>query len=263
MKDWFKSVEYHHSYVKSIADEHGDYTVLWTSLIGSQNYGLEGADSDCDTISVVLPSYLDFISNVPSISFEQEVADGKVIVKDFRLIMNLLRKTSPNSVEPFASHYQVFEPEYADLEDAFFQDETLFYLTHANYRNMINAIMGCAYGLHGRNMSFGKKLAHVIRLINMEKQFLSDTPTDILGFYWEVDRTYARIIKFESEEETSDEFHQKLYERLLDVLKEEVSMFEPTQEQRSIEYTAKCTINRLQFEVTKIYLKNNNFEYKE
>ena len=262
MKDWLKSVEYHHSYVKAIADEHGEYIVLWTALIDSQNYGLESEDSDCDIISVVLPSYLDFISNVPSISFEQEVADGKVIVKDFRLIMNLLRKTSPNSVEPFASKYKVFEPEYASLENMFFQNDTLFYLTHANYRNMMNAIMGCACGLHGRNMSFGKQFSHVVRLVNMEKQFLSDTPTDILGFYWEIDHEYARTLKFELPEEEV-EFHQKVYEKLIDFLKDEASTFEPTQEQRSIEYTAKCTINRLQFEATKIYLKNNNFEYKE
>lgn len=264
MKDWMKAVEYHHSYVKAMADEHKDYQVIWTALIGSQNYDLEGENSDCDTFSIVLPNYFDFISNTNLISFETEVGDGKCVVKDFRLMMNLLRKTSPNSIEVFSSKYKVFESQYKEIEKQFFSDsETMFYLIHANYKHMLNAIAGMCYQLHGRNMSEGKRYAHALRLDDMRQLFTKTHEGDILSFRHKAINELARIAKFQPATEQENIFYCEETMKIADALKAYSDKFEYTDAERRVEYLANHLINRLQFEVTKTYLEQNNFSYKE
>lgn len=264
MKDWMKAVEYHHSYVKAMADEPKDYQVIWTSLIGSQNYNLENENSDCDTFSIVLPNYFDFISNTNLISFETEIGDGKCVVKDFRLMMNLLRKTSPNSIEVFSSKYKVFEPEYKEIEKQFFSDsETMFYLIHANYKNMLNAIAGMCYQLHGRNMSDGKRYSHALHLDDMRQLFTKTREGDILSFRHKAINELALIAKFQPATEQENIFYREETMKIADVLKAYSNKFEYTDAEKRVEYLANNLINRLQFEVTKIYLEQNNFSYKE
>jgi len=264
MNDWMKAVEYHHSYVKAMADEHNDYQVIWTSLIGSQNYNLENENSDCDTFSIVLPNYFDFISNTNLISFETEIGDGKCVVKDFRLMMNLLRKTSPNSIEVFSSKYKVFEPEYKEIEKQFFSDsETMFYLIHANYKNMLNAIAGMCYQLHGRNMSDGKRYSHALHLDDMRQLFTKTREGDILSFRHKAINELALIAKFQPATEQENIFYREETMKIADVLKAYSNKFEYTDAEKRVEYLANNLINRLQFEVTKIYLEQNNFSYKE
>lgn len=261
--DWQRSVMYHHSFVKNLACEHGDYQVLWTSLIGSQNYGLESEHSDVDTFTIVLPNYLDFISNTNLISFETECLDGKCVVKDLRLMMNLLRKTSPNSIEVVASHYKVVEPEYEDIALAFFNPDSLFHLIHANYRNMVNAIAGLAKQVHGRNMTEGKRFSHILRMREMYEQFMNNPRADqVLSFRFDGARDLARIAKF-NEDTVEDAYYVEEGKKLYEELQAHADMFVETNEMRSIQYTANWTINRLQFELTKQYLKQNGFEYKE
>lgn len=263
MKDWMTAVKLHHELVKSMADEHGDYQVIWTSLIGSQNYGLDDENSDCDTFSIVFPNYMDFISNTNLISFETEVGNGKCVVKDFRLMMNLLRKTSPNSVEVFNSKFKIFESAYEKISNVFFNPDTMFYLIHANYKHMLNAIAGMVYQLHGRNMSEGKRHSHALRLADMKDLYMDMDKVDVLGFKFEGTRTMARMAKFKAETEEDSTYYKEEWKKIADSLKTYCDNFEYTATQKSVEYTAKHLINRLQFEVTKIYLEQNNFIYKE
>ena len=261
--DFQKQVEVHHSYVKSMADEHKDYQVIFTAAVGSQNYDLASENSDCDTFTIVLPNYMDFISNTNLISFETNMSDGKCVVKDFRLIMNLLRKTSPNSIEVFASHYKVVEPEYNDIALAFFNPDTLFYLIHSNYQHMLNAIAGMATQIHGRNMTEGKRFSHILRLYDMEHNFLNNPRANhILSFCNDENLERAREAKFDTNSE-HDEYYKVHGEELTKHLKLAADNFTYTNTEHSIEYTAKHTINRLQFEITKKYLELNGFEYKE
>ena len=141
----------HHEYVKNAADEYGYKYVLMTVLVGSQNYNLDTPNSDVDTYSFVLPSYFDIITNKPLVSLELTLSDNsKAYVKDIRLAFNLLRKPSPNSVEYFLSKYKVYDNPAFDqvFETAFYGFDELYYLTHANFQNMINAIVGTIKGLH-------------------------------------------------------------------------------------------------------------------
>lgn len=262
--DFLQKVAYHHALVKNIGEEHNDFQVIFTAAVGSQNYGLDSPTSDCDTFTIILPRYIDFISNANLISFEKEVDDGKIIVKDLRLMMNLLRKTSPNSIEVFASKYMIFEPEYEILQKTFFNPDMLYYLIHANHKHMLNAIAGMIHQLHGRNMTEGKRFSHALRLNDLYAQFLDNERTNILGFRFKGARDLAYAAKTNehpSEEEVA--YYQEQIERIAAFLKEEANRFETSTEQKSLEYIANHTINRLQFEITKIYLAQNNFIYKE
>jgi len=262
MKDWMEAVERHHAMAKEMATEHDNYVVLWTALVGSQNYGLESDLSDCDTFTIILPNYFDFISNAPLISFEREVEDGKVMVKDFRLMMNLLRKTSPNSIEVFSSKYKIFEPDYYEIELSFFNPDTMYYLIHANHRHMVNAVAGMAKQLHGRNMTHGKRLSHALRLEDTVYQYLNTDKGDVLSFHDLSKWALARGCKYSLTPEDDDYAIEQL-EQVNAKLQQLADEFQTSPEQQNVEYTANRTIGNLQLEATKIYLKNNGFEYKE
>ena len=260
--DFQKQVEAHHSYVKSMADEHKDYQVIFTAAVGSQNYDLASENSDCDTFTIVLPNYMDFISNTNLISFETNMSDGKCVVKDFRLMMNLLRKTSPNSIEVFASHYKVIESEYNDIALTFFNPDTLFYLIHANYQHMLHAIAGMAKQVHGRNMTEGKRYSHILRISDMALNFLNNPRADqILSFCNDENLEMALNAKLDTNTE-HDKYYLAHEEKLQEHLQLLADNFTYTNTERSIEYTSNHTINRLQFEVTKKYLELNGFEYR-
>lgn len=265
MDDFLLRTERHHYMAKEILKKrYPDSIVIWTAAIGSMNYGLASENSDCDTFSIVLPNYFDFISNTNLISFETEVGDGKCVVKDFRLMMNLLRKTSPNSIEVFSSKYKVFEPQYKEIEKQFFSDsETIFYLIHANYKHMLNAIAGMCYQLHGRNMSEGKRYSHALRLDDMRQLFTKTREGDILSFRHKAINELARIAKFQPATEQENIFYREETMKIADALKAYSDKFEYTDAEKRVEYLANNLINRLQFEVTKTYLEQNNFSYKE
>lgn len=262
--NWLKAVEAHHTYVKELASEHNDYQVIFTSLIGSQNYGLEKTNSsDVDTFTLILPNYMDFISDKNLISFEHEVNNGKCIVKDFRLAINNLRKTSPNSVEVFCSDYIYIEPAFQNTLLPFLNPDTGFYLSHANYSHMLYSIQGMAHQLHGRNMTEGKRYSHALRLMDLEWRFLNDTSSvNLLKFRHDGTRNVAKIAKFQEQTAEDTIYYKEQTAQMAEWLREAADNFEPSKEQKSIEYTANHMINRLLFEVTKKYLELNNFIYQ-
>ena len=263
MKDIMRAVEYHHSLAKSYADEYGDYKVIFTALIGSQNYGLDNDNSDCDTFSIILPTYLDFISGKEPISKEINAADGKAVIKDFRLAMNNLRKSTPNSIEIFSSHYIIFEPEFESIQKEFFTSDMMGLLIRANYTSMAKAILGTITQIHGRTMSEGKRFAHVLRLYDMYTQYFDTDKNDVLGFVYHGTRDMARAAKFFEATEEDEQFYRDSIENMQNGLKYRINNLQLDYAQKATESLANHLINRLQFEVMKIYLAQNNFIYKE
>ena len=67
-----EKVEQHHNLVQA---RYPNYTVIFTSLYGSQNYGLDNKDSDIDTCTFILPPFLDFIRGVPAVNNEFDAED--------------------------------------------------------------------------------------------------------------------------------------------------------------------------------------------
>lgn len=255
-------VRYHHEKVKDILSDNEfteNYEVLFTSLIGSQNYNLDNENSDIDTFSIVLPDFMNFIRDKKKVSFIKEVSDGQCTIKDFRLIMELLRKTTPNSVEVFSSHYIIMNPKYEPiLKKYLFDKNNLFYLTHADFHSMLAAIKGVCTQLHGRNMTIGKKYSHVIRLQDMTDNFLNtENKPDIFSMS-EQSIKEAREAKFDlvkiEEEKLLSEINSLA--QYIDYINTNLI----PQTVKQVEYNAKTLINHFQYEITKKYLENFNFK---
>lgn len=254
MNDILEKVAEKHNWLEANKEKYGIEHIVMSVLIGSQNYFLNSKESDVDVYSIVFPPFLNFIKDTKLISFEHEFEDGsKIAVKDIRLMFNLLRKPSPNSVECFVSHYKIFNPLYDTVLTYYLQDDDLlYYLTHANFSNMVNAIAGCAYGLHGRNMTIGKKYAHVLRLHDMLIKYLDINcrPSEYL-------------------ELNPDNFLTALYykfgilpadtcslQNLTNTLSVFAKHFLPTEDERTKENISNKVIDGFQRQLTKIYLQN-------
>jgi len=155
------ALEKHHAHVSKM------YRPVMTVLVGSQNYGLDMPDSDFDTCTFVLPNVRDIARMFDPVSIQQEDELGHIDIKDIRLGLKLLKKTSPNSVEWFASNYRLVEPEYESLL------RIPPVVLRCNTRNMMNAIDGLAHQLQNRNMSPGKRLSHILRMECMVYNYFS------------------------------------------------------------------------------------------
>jgi len=169
----------HHDKVKE------KYYAVMTVLCGSQNYMLDTESSDYDTFTFVLPSLADMAMLKGPVSIMTEDEYGHVDIKDVRLALNLLKKTSPNSVEWFATRYRIVEPEYADLFDTYITPETL----RCSTKHMMAAIGGLAHQLTKRNISPGKRYSHLLRMECMVDNYYN-LQSDILSLT-EVERNKA------------------------------------------------------------------------
>ena len=191
-----RAVKYHHDLVESKG-----YFVIMTSLVGSQNYGLDHDNSDIDTYSLIYPSWDDFIHARDAKAGIIFAEDGHCNFKDMRVALNLLEKTSPNSVEYFTSKYKVYNPAFEQVLKRYLEDDDKLYkMIHCNFYHMLNAIAGMAHQLTKRNMPAGKRFSHALRLDNMVYHFFnSNEPRAILDLVWRGDRELALQAKLDAE----------------------------------------------------------------
>ena len=258
--DILKKVESHAAQVKNFIHDPG-YQHIMTVLVGSQNYNLDSENSDIDTYSFVAPKIEDLIYGKEPISKEYDVKDGKCVVKDIRLGLNLLRKPSPNSVECFVSEYKYHEPIYKDILQ-FYLNEAIHLMIHSNYKNMVDAIAGTARGLHGRNMTEGKKFAHCLRLKEMYERYLDPhyKSYELLKLRTE-DLVLAREAKFDTSE-ISNQYYKEETIKIALMLTEQANLFKPTKQNLLTEELGQNYINEFQTELFNRYLKENRYEKK-
>lgn len=248
-----------HRFVEAAAKEHGYQYVLMTTLVGSQNYGLETPESDVDTYSYVLPSYMNFIRGVKPLSKEFNFTDGsKACVKDLRLAFDLLRKPSPNSIECFLSDYKIYDDAFASIfEEYLLNDATLYYLTHANVKNMVDATIGTIAGLNGRNMSDGKKLAHAMRLQATLKKYLDPriSPFSYLLLQGE-ELTEARKAKIEM---LDDKYCSQKYAEIRDVVIASLADYRKNNYEydKAAENLANYSIDEFEYKLFDVYFALN------
>lgn len=165
-----EALNYHHEFVRA-----QNFTPVMTVLVGSQNYDLATENSDYDTFTFVLPTMEDLATiNNPVSTTLAEDEYGHINVKDIRLALNLLKRTNPNSVECFASKYKIVEAKFSAL--CMFPPVVL----RCDTANMMNAIGGIAYQMSKRNMPYGKRLAHILRMHCMVYKYM-DVGSDILS----------------------------------------------------------------------------------
>lgn len=248
------AVRHHHE----TAQAHG-YLVVMTSLVGSQNYDLDHENSDIDTFSLVFPPLGDIAIAKEPYAGMFEVEDGHCEIKDIRLALNLLRKTSPNSVEYFTSKYKVYNPAFEPILKEYLNDNTkLWNMIHCNYSHMLYAIAGMAHQLTKRNMPAGKRFAHALRLDNMQYHFLrSVNAVAVLEMRMGGDRDLAFAAKLNTNTEHDDEYNlmcEEIAEKL-DTLRDN---FKLTEEQEYIQQYGLSLIDSFQWKLFKKYLEETN-----
>lgn len=197
------------------------YEVIFTSLIGSQNYGLASENSDVDTYSIIFPNLTNYVMGTEPYSKEFDMEDGKCVVRDARLAFHSLRKSNPNSLEVFVTPYRIYNPKYENLLKNWLKEDNIKAMVHANWKQMVDAIAGTARGLHGRNMTAGKKYSHCLRLKSMLETYLDLNRCTIFYLLPSQDLDKAREAKFG----VQDEEHTKLYNDLSINIAESLSNF--------------------------------------
>ena len=164
------ALERHHMKVSE------QYNAIMTVLVGSQNYDLDTEKSDFDTFTFVLPSLRDVATLREPISTTKEDELGHINIKDIRLALNLLKKTSPNSVECFSFKHAVTVRKYDDILRRLNNP----FILRCDTRHMMAAIGGIAHQLSKRNMTPGKRLSHLLRIHCMVSKYF-DIYADLLS----------------------------------------------------------------------------------
>lgn len=254
--EFYMKVVNHHNIVQNKIMEDGS-VILMTVAVGSQNYDLDTAESDCDTFSFILPNFLSFIRGDTPKSYEFEVKDGKCMVKDMRLALNLLRKSNPNSVECFVGQYRVYNAAYKEVFDTFFHDDLLFFMAHCDYKHMFDAICGTIKGMEGRNMSYGKKASHILRLASLFNRYQNNEL--LTSQYLKMDaqaRNKALMMKIN---DVKKEEYEIWKDEVYNKLKNESENFDYSSV-KHIEETGLSITDKFQLALIDVYLQEYGYE---
>jgi len=245
-----QAVKMHHDFIKDLGHE-----VVMTMLIGSQNYRLDNDTSDYDTFTLILPSERDLYLGREPMSGEIEVEDGKCMYKDIRLALNLLKKTSPNSVECFTGQYRYYEPKYMPILTKYLDNEnTLNKMVHCNYEHMLYAMAGMAHQLTKRNMPAGKRYSHALRLYSMKDNFLEFAPSfQLLKL---LPRDYQEALHAKRDTlESHDAYYNDGCVSIANILDDCRDTFKKTPIQCAIEVEGLKLIEKMQQELMHYYIK--------
>lgn len=252
MEDLLSKVKQHHFIVKNHLLE---TSPVMTVLIGSNNYELDTPESDVDTFTFIFPSFNDMAFARDPISGEIEVEDGKCMYKDIRLALNLLKKTSPNSLECFVSKHRYYEPKYTSILTKYLDNEnTLNKMVHCNYEHMLYAMAGMAHQLTKRNMPAGKRYSHALRLYSMKDNFLNFTDTfQLLKL---LPRDYEEAFHAKRDTlESNDTYYNDGCVNVANILDECRDKFKKTPIQHAVEVEGLKLIEEMQQELMHYYIK--------
>lgn len=250
-----KTVQHHHDLVSQRG-----YLIVMTSLVGSQNYDLDDEQSDVDTFSLVYPRLSDLAMAKEPEAWMFEAEDGSHCeVKDIRLALNLLKKTSPNSIEYFTSKYRIYNPIFEPILQEYLDDNNkLWSMVHCNYSHMLYAMAGMAHQLTKRNMPAGKRFGHALRLDNMYYHFMnSPNARAVLDMRAGGDRDLALMAKRDSDESHQEDYNNQC-EQIAAILDARKDAFIISSEQERIQQYGLALVDSFQWKLFKKYLEEVN-----
>lgn len=258
------AVRKHHEKAKKELSKLDIENVVMTVLIGSQNYDIDDENSDIDTFTFFFPNMNDLMNATEPRSFTFAMEDGNCYTKDIRTAINLLKKTSPNSVEYFISKYKIYDPDFEDILRHYLDNNTRIYpMTHCNYGHMLQAIAGMAKQLTVRNMPVGKRYGHALRLMDMRYHFLESlNASSIIELRPGGDVDLVRATKRNTDEKLEEEYDREC-EEIAGWLKNFADGYEVSEHEKSIEINGKIMIYNMQEHLFKRYItlnKNNLME---
>lgn len=175
----------HYEQLSEWSKEHEDGPTPWvTMLYGSQNYGLDSAESDVDTKTMLLPSFKMVCLNSKRISTEVVMPDGSLDnCKDFREMFGNYLKGNINFVETlYTRHFactELYYPEFQELREyrdliANAQPQKLMHMACGMARQKYAAFDKEFEGKKEVLAKYGydpKQLHHLVRLFHFMKTY--------------------------------------------------------------------------------------------
>ena len=159
---------------------------LGVVLRGSQNYNISDEHSDIDTIAIVIPNFDDYCLNKPPINYTIDFNNGKVEVKDVRLVNSLLKKQNINTLEILFTHFVFMSPTYGELFEPFFDKRDR--IARYNSKSLLNGVVGCihqvvhdiltksAYVDPDNCKKVAKSYSHLLRYFHFLQNYVNGIP---------------------------------------------------------------------------------------
>ena len=138
-------VNQHHQATWDYVEKKGGY-IIGTFLHGSQNYNLDTAESDVDTISIYVPPVDFAIVNSPK-NHQLIMEDGSnehCTIKDIRNYINELLKSNPNAIELLYTKYSFYTTPLDYYNFKYFINNREKFLKY-NLSSFFDAADGMAY----------------------------------------------------------------------------------------------------------------------
>lgn len=197
-------VREHYEEAKTIFNED---RIIGIFLFGSQNYGLDGPDSDVDTKCIVVPTFEEICFNTKPVSYTHVRANNEHIeFKDIRLMMKEFRKQNMNFVEILFTKYHILNPLYEEAWNYVIRNREDI----AHYRTLHTVRIMAAMADQKRHAlchpypakaevlaQFGydpKQLSHQIRILNFIRDYKEGKPYAECMYPRDAER-YIRWIK--------------------------------------------------------------------
>ncbi len=180
-----KRVQEHYKYLKDKG-----YEIVFLSLQGSQNYGLDIYDeeymSDIDTKAVILPSFKDFVYNKQPVSETLVLENNEHIdVKDIRVMFETYKKQNINFIETIFTDFKIINPKYESVVKPLFDNAEE--IAHINYNQALRCMAGMSMEklkalqhpyptIKDKIDKYGydpKQLHHILRMNDFIKEYAS------------------------------------------------------------------------------------------
>ena len=169
--DTMTRVREHYEVAKTLVPED---RIIGVFLYGSQNYNMDGPNSDVDTKCLIVPSFEEIAFNKKAVNYEYHFDNGEHMkIIDIREFLKLLKKQNPNDLEILFTKYCVLNNTYAGIWYYLWshREEVAHYRPHSavdTIRHMANREM---HQMEKRGFNT-KSLALVLRLGRMAQDYL-------------------------------------------------------------------------------------------
>lgn len=182
----------------AIAVEGTGHPVVFTSIFGSHNYGLECENSDLDVYVVVMPTVTTFM-NMKDAIVTKNIADCEVVVCDIRKFVQLMGRGQFRECEALRSRYLQPTEEYQPLTDALI---TLFH----DYEGINEWRWHLLRAVHGQTSSYLSRLAEEKQKDVSDHSKASKYAATLMYFSQFAERYFQHGESFEQAIVNNDEF---------------------------------------------------------
>lgn len=169
--DVMTRVREHYEVAKALVPED---RIVGVFLYGSQNYGMDGPNSDVDTKCLVIPSFEEVALNKKAANFEYHFDNGEHLkVIDIREFLRLVKKQNPNDLEILFTKYCVRNNTYAGIWYYLWshREDVAHYRPHRAIDTMRHMANKEYYNVEKKGFNT-KSLALIFRLTKMAQDYL-------------------------------------------------------------------------------------------